>query len=65
MPIEDDELFDLIGAIGAAGEARRDEDLSSVVREVASGLEEKAANRLADLNRSAATGDDSSDDDHL
>lgn len=48
---DDDELFDLIGAIGAGVAVAKDEGLPEAARQVGTGAAEDAAAKLADLKR--------------
>jgi hypothetical protein len=48
---EDNELFDLIGAVGAGINASRDESLPLEVREIAADQADSAAEKLTEFKR--------------
>ena len=52
---DDDELFDLIGAIGAGIGVAKDDGLPSAARQVGTDVAEDAAAKLADLKRLGQT----------
>lgn len=52
---DDDELFDLIGAIGAGIGVAKDEELPPAARQVGTDVTEDAAAKLADIKRQGQT----------
>ncbi|WP_328544098.1 hypothetical protein [Streptomyces europaeiscabiei] len=52
---DDDELFDLIGAIGAGIGVAKDDGLPSAARQVGTDVAEDAAAKLADIKRRGQT----------
>ncbi|MEZ3182210.1 hypothetical protein KYY02_27175 [Streptomyces pimonensis] len=53
--LDDDELFDLIGAVRAGIGVAKDEGLPSAARQVGTDVAEDAAAKLADLKRQGQT----------
>lgn len=52
---DDDELFDLIGAIGAGIGVAKDEELPPAARQIGTDVTEDAAAKLADIKRQGQT----------